>query len=322
MKRLVRKGRGQIERSFIMATYASFVRDTAVDGRTISINSTTKELEVSPNVMPFSGRTYYVDKWNGSATSDGLSWNTALSTIAAAITKVNDRIDWSNYPKAISTIYIAPGVYAEALTTPPFDCRMIGLGIPGTDQCTEIHPASGTPLAGTALGLYLKNIRFEAVGAVPILDFGIVGSTVIEDCELMNGDYTNTHGISTETASHMTVRRCIFGSGSTKMTHGIYAAGGADKYFHHCTVEDCQIYAGIGIYIQNTCTGTHSVIQRNFIEATTLAIDDDSDDVNIINNRWTSAAVLASSYDINLAKAAGNIATGSDNTLEVPICAV
>jgi len=265
---------------------------------------------------------YYVDKWNGSDNYAGDSWKHAFATVAAAIEANNDAIDWSAYPKSINTILISPGLYAEALTTPPFDCRMIGLGMPGTDQCTEIHPAAGTPLAGTALGLYLKNIRFEAVGAVPILDFGIVGSSIIEDCELMNGDYTNTHGISTETASHMTVRRCILGSGSTKMTHGIYAAGGADKYFHHCTVEDCQIYAGIGIFIQDTCTGTHSVIQRNLIDCTTLGIDDDSDDVNIIDNRIISAAVLASAYDFNLAKAAGNIVTGSDNTLEVPICAV
>ena len=174
----------------------------------------------------------------------------------------------------------------------------------------------------SGLGLHLCNLRFEAEGAIPILDFGIVGSTIIENCEIFSGStYTATHGISTETASHMTIRRCTFGSGSTKMTHGIYAAGGADKYFHHCTVEDCQIYAGIGIFVQDTCTGSHSVIKDNFIDCTTLAIDDDSDTVAVVNNRWVSAAVLASSYDINVARAAGNIATGSDNTLEVPICA-
>lgn len=306
-----------------MATYAAFLREEGVDGITITVDPHTKQLTVSPNIMPSSGRTYYVDKWNGSTTSDGLSWNTALSTIAAAITKVNARIDWSNYPKAISTIYIAPGVYAEQLTTPPFDCRMIGLGIPGTDQCTEIHPASGSPLAGTALGLYLKNIRFEAEGAIPILDFGIVGSTIIEDCEIMPGStYTATHGISTETASHLIVRRCMFGSGSGKMTHGIYAAGGADKYFHHCTVEDCQIYAGIGVFIQDTCTASHSVIRHNVLEVTTLAIDDNSDQCKIIDNRWISAAILASSYDLNLAMSAGNIATGSDDCKDVPIHAV
>jgi len=284
------------------------------------------EDHVYPMLAGISGdvdsKVWYVDKWNGSDTYNGLSWKHAFATIQAAITANNALIDWSNYPQKINTILVAPGVYAEALTS-AYDCRIIGTGIPGTDQCTEIHPTEGSAITGTALGLHLKNLRFEADEVVPVLDFDTVGSTIIEDCEIFNGaDYQATHGISTETASHMTIRRCTFGSGSTALTHGIYAAGGADKYFHHCTVEDNQIHAGIGIYIQDTCTATNAVIQRNTINCTTLGIDDDSDDAAIIDNRIISAAVLASSYDINLAKSAGNIVTGSDNTLEVPICAV
>ncbi len=266
-------------------------------------------------------KVWYVNKWTGNDSYNGLSWKHAFATIQAAITANNATIDWSAYPKKINTILVAPGVYAEALT-PPYDCRIIGTGIPGTDQCTEIHPAAGSALTGTGLGLHLKNLHFEADEVLPVIDFGIVGSTIIENCEIMNGaGYQATHGISTEDAKHLIVRKCTFGSGSTKLTHGIYAAGGADKFFHHCTVEDCQIHAGIGIHIQDTCTGTHSVIQRNMINCTTLGIDDDSDDVAVIDNRIISAAILASAYDINLAKAAGNIVTGSDDTLEVPICA-
>jgi len=306
-----------------MATYAAKLRKTAVDNQSIILNS-FGEITAGSSLMPYSGRSYYVDKWNGDDGRTGLSWEQAFATVQAAITASNARIDWSYYPKSINTIYIAPGVYAEALT-PPYDCRMIGLGIPGTDQCTEIHPAesAGSAITGTALGLHLYNLRFECEDVLPVLDFGIVGSTIIEDCEIMNGStYQATHGISTETASHMTVKGCTFGSGSTNLTHGIYCAGGANKYFHHCTVENNQFHTGIGIYIASNCTGTQSVIRGNVFNVTTLGIDDDSDDVAIIDNRIISAAVLASSYDINVAKAAGNVVTGSDNTLDVPIKAV
>ena len=269
------------------------------------------------------GTDYYVDKWDGSDSNDGLSWGTAFATIAKAISIVNGLIDWSNYPKAIYRIWISPGVYAEALISLPYDCRMIGTGIPGTDQCTEIAPAAGSALKGTALGLHLYNLRFEGVGAVPVLDFGVCNSTIIENCEIANGaDYDCTHGISIENSDHLIVKNCVFGSGFTALTHAIYAAGGADKYLHHAIIENNWITAGIGIYIAANCTANNTVIRNNEFNVTTLAIDDDSNDAVVTGNKWISAAALASSYDINLAKAAGNIATGNDNTLAVPICAV
>lgn len=240
------------------------------------------------NVESRPSRTYYVDK-SKTTSGAGSSWNNAFTTIQEAITASNATIDWSATPWLVDNyIYVAPGVYAENLT-PAYSCHIIGMGVLGTDTATEIHPTSGSALAGTGLGLHLKNLWFECETAVPVIDFGICNNTLIENCVIARGIAgLATHGISTENATHLQVYNCSFESGVTPLTHGIYAAGGADKYFHNCRIIGNVIFAGIGLYIDANCTGSQAVIAHNIIDATTIGIDDDSDDCMIVGN-WISA---------------------------------
>ena len=50
-----------------------------------------------------------------------------------------------------------------------------------------------------------------------------------------------------------------------------------------------------------------------------MAIDEESDDLWVFDNRWCCEGVAAaSSYDLDVKHACGNIATGSDVTDGVP----
>jgi len=59
--------------------------------------------------------------------------------------------------------------------------------------------------------------------------------------------------------------------------------------------------------------------RENTVYATTLCLDENSDLWLVVNNRWVSAAAVASSFDCEVPLMCGNIATGSDATVNVPV---
>jgi hypothetical protein len=268
------------------------------------------ELEAQ-NVMVPPANVYYVDQ-RVTTSGDGRTWDDAFDTIAEAITASNDDITWSDTPWNVDNwILIAQGEYAEALTSLPYSAHMVGMGNAGTDGAVEIHPASGACMAGTGLDLTIFNIRFEVTGATPALDFGICNNVIIEHCEIVCGIAgTGTHGISTENATHLQVRNCSFqfGGASGGWDYGIYAAGGANKYLHHCRIEDNEILgldpAGTGIFIQNTCTASNTVIARNIIVASGAGTGIDCDYTGscyLVDNR-----IIVGSGGDAIAHAGGN----------------
>lgn len=257
--------------------------------RRVGINRVAGGIEIDGNLVAGNiespwGTTFYVD--SGKSTSgNGRSWKNTFSTIQEAITASNAQVDWSATPWLVDNyILVAPGLYEEELT-PAYSCHIIGQGVLGTDGSAEIHPTSGSALAGTGLNMHLVNLRFETETAVPVIDFGICNNVIIEGCEIVSGIAgLATHGISTENASYLQVRKCYFpfGGGGSGLTHAIYAAGGADKYFHACRIVDNDIVGvrsgGVGIYIQSNCTATQAIIKDNVIVigGTGIGIDDNN----------------------------------------------
>ena len=234
------------------------------------------------------GNTWFVNQKTGNDSWIGRSWEKPLLTIQEAIDRSNDQIDWTESPWNVDNwIYVAPGVYAEALT-PPYTCHIIGMGVPGTDSAAEIHPATGSCLAGTGLGLHLKNLRFEVTEVdKDTIDFGICNNTVIEDCEIVCGIAAGGAAsafISTENCTHLVVRNCSFqyGGGGNPHMYGMYFGGGADKYAHHADIRN-NIFQGIrsagtGIFIHAQCTASQAVIRDNIIKIAGVAkgIDDNN----------------------------------------------
>jgi len=208
---------------------------------------------------------YYVDKnhANGHDSNDGTDPEAPLLTIQAAIDKNNALIDWGDTPSEFNTIWIAPGLYAESLT-PPYYAAMVGTGLAnGGDVCVNVEPVAGSPLAGTGLGLYLYNIRFTANTAVPVLDFGVMNSCIVDSCMIVDGNPgLATVGIDTTDADGSKIINCNFAYNTNPITTGIRSTGD----FFDCLVQGCLIKAvttGIDLSGAALCGG--SVAYNNII---------------------------------------------------------
>jgi hypothetical protein len=241
------------------------------------------------------GKIYFVDKKNGLDTNSGLSWAEAVKTIAKAIALSNATIDWGGDPWLVDNyIIIAPGEYKENLESVPHSCHMIGLGVHGTDTPVEIHPTSGKAIAvATAVGVHFYNIRFEATGAVPIIDFGICNNVIFENCQFAPAGAGVTCYIETDNCSHLQIINCQFmsGLGTPVITNGLHFKGGADKFLFAAQIIN-NIISGIksggtAINIAAACTATETVIKDNVIivPGAGKGIDDNNGNTRCIGNR-------------------------------------
>lgn len=271
------------------------------------------------------GTVYYVHKDGNSV--DGLSWETAYTTIAAAITVSNATIDWTGNEED-NVIVIAPGTYAESLTTPPYYCHMIGLGVgtlANSGMSVRIEPASGVALSGTLLGLHLHNIAFVSVGAVDIIDGEIVNDCLFERCMFAPGDGDVVNMISTNTSDGLNIIGCKFKSGlggGAGATRAILFQGGADKYWHNGIIRDCIIAGldatGTGIKIEVDCTATESIIKNNIIRLSGAGVGIDDDNDNVIVQGNTVYHIGGDAYDINVKLASQNIDNNNGTVVDEP----
>jgi len=215
------------------------------------------------------GLVYYVDASHGRANdnNDGTDPDNPLATIQQAITLNNATITWANTPPyvGVNTIVISPGTYAENLT-PPYYCRIIGLGLATgntTDVCVDIHPASGSALAGTGLACHWYNIRFTTDTAAPVIDFGVMNSVIIEQCAITDGNPgLATVGIDTTSANSSWIINCVFKGNTNPLTRGIRSTGN----FYSCRVignEICAVTTGIDL--SGAALVGNAVIARNMI---------------------------------------------------------
>ena len=142
---------------------------------------------------------YFVDVTNGNDDYDGLSPNRAKATIAAAITLVNARIDWSATPWANhDVILIAPGTYAENLTSLPYGAAMYGCGLDLRDaqNGVKIKPATGAPVdVGAVINTAFYNIHFETAetdAGDPVFDAEIANNNQFINCRFSGPAETAT----------------------------------------------------------------------------------------------------------------------------------
>jgi len=264
---------------------------------------------------------FYV--WKGGDNSTGENWTKAFTTIAAAIT-AHTAYRATQTNKSVDTfIIIAPGEYDENIVALPYSCTMIGLGVLGTDKATEIHPTTGSCMAGTVSGLRMYNISFQSGGALDTLDFNILHCSIIEGCEFMAADNDVVSAISTQCGQNVIIRNNYFHSMSAaKFTNGIYATGGADKYFSSNLIEGNFISGldagGKGIYIASDAVAGDTRILNNIIvlNATGVGIDDDTDQCVCVGNYVFHNSGTA--YDYNAALAAQNIANDNGTVTDEP----
>lgn len=267
---------------------------------------------------------YYVDRTNTDANdnNDGTDPRYPKLTIASAITASNATIDWTDAyggTKPYNWIFIGPGVYAEALTSLPHYCHVIGTGVLGTDGASEIHPAAGSAIAGTQINARWANIWFETETAVPIIDFNICNNVIVENCAIQRGIAAlATIGIDYSNASHAQVYNCIFGSGVAGIPTGINFAGGANIFAHQVRIVGNYINcATTGINIPANCTASGALIMQNVIAGRPVTGIQDLNGGSYCVDNWVTASVDGISH-ANLATncIANHVIDGAVGTVE------
>ena len=248
-------------------------------------------------------KTYFVDGQSGSDGNSGLKPSEALATIAAAVTKVNSAIDWSGSPWATGdVIAVAPGVYAENLTSLPYGGAVIGLGdafdLNGQRGVT-IKPASGSPVDCTSIiNCRLQNLCFESPDTSVVFQADNLNRNIIQDCVfsgLPGASPTTVKGL--ETVLDMTgnwIKGCVF----QVVRNGIYIVvdNGSSKQASGNIIEDCYIRGAdqTGVYLDANSVPSYTVLNRCNIgdKGTTLALglDDNTDIVSCFNCNFVATA--------------------------------
>jgi hypothetical protein len=153
----------------------------------------------------------------GNNENDGLSWDTAFATIAKAISTAAGYINWSASPWATNIeIHIAPGTYAENLTSLPHGAALIGYGDAWDadgERGVKIKPASGSPVdVGAFVNGLIYNIGFESVDTSRVFDATILNNVQIIHCRFAGAPEatTSTAGIYASDSVMLTIRDSRF----------------------------------------------------------------------------------------------------------------
>lgn len=262
---------------------------------------------------------YYVDVNRGSDSWDGLSKSKPFATIAKAVAVMNARIDWSDSPWARHDIMvIAPGTYAENLTSLPYGGVMIGLGHDMRDaqQGVNIKPASGDPVdVSSCINAAFYNIGFEASGAIPAFDADICNNVLFYGCRFAGAAATNTTtGFVTKDAVYLKFIDCEFVN-LDKGFDANYADAGDS--LTELLIKDC-IFRRIdtaGIEISTNLVGGGALVQGCTIMGggSTLAIgiDDNSGILDLVDCYITATDPVDACRSANGCYGNGSLLSGA-----------
>jgi len=267
---------------------------------------------IFPN--PSGGQDYYVDlNIASTVTQDGLSWATAYDTIAEAIAASNISIALTanRWWARRNRIFVCGDGITESLTVLPEKTDIIGVG-------SDLHPFprvwGNHTIALATVGVRFINMGFVASGTgdLFVIPAGCHGLQFL-GCR-MEPVTTSTKALEITSSAHVRIIDNHITVDSGNMAN-IFAMGISMEGIvgHDFIISGNRITATAGIQIATAYNGYGSVIQDNVIRAIALAIDDDSDKCQVVNNRWMTdidTTTSTAGYDFNLQLAAGNIQMG------------
>lgn len=277
-----------------------------------SVMTVTDGGVIMPN--PSGAQDYFVDL-NRSAAGDGLTWDSAFTTIAAAITASNTSIGLSanRWWARRNRIFVVGDGITESLTVLPEKCDIIGLG---ADLYAFPRVIGMHIIAAAKVGCRFINMGFIASGSADVfaIPAGCFGLSFIE-CLFIPAVGGTAKAIEIASAALVTIQGCRIIVGSGDLTNIFTTAISCEGLIGHETViKDNFIHSTAGIAIVEGAGANHgSIIDNNVIRATGIAIDDNSDDYIVTNNRWMTDIDTGTStdgYDFNVQLAAGNIQMG------------
>ena len=213
---------------------------------------------------------FYVDGKDGNDNHNGLSMDRAFKTIEAAITAMNARISWAESPWARGDIcYIAPGTYAEVLTSLAHGVTFIGLGhdVRDAQNGVKIKPVAGSPVnVGAVVNSAFYNIGFESPDASPAFDAEILNNCHFENCFFSGAaeSVACTEALITLDATKTTFKDCWFCNAGYGLR---FKYADANDKAAYVLIDGC-IITGIGtcgIHTSTNLVGPHSVIKNTHI---------------------------------------------------------
>jgi hypothetical protein len=264
------------------------------------------------------GTVYYVDGNKVTAGTGTGSWDNAFNTLSAAMAAshaniaVSSRRAWATR----NTIYVRADAITEDITALAQKTDIIGVG---SDDAFEKALIIGTfiiPDTVSYPGCHFYNMKFYDDGAGGVLhDIDTQAGLEYHGC-VFNANATDTIGLQVEECQNLVVDSCEF---SDQGTNGGFTASAilivddTDGIWNYKINNNIIRSDGIGIDCDETAGEALWVI-GNVFDTVGLWIDDEGDDMLVINNRAVTAVDTGTStagYDFSLAKAAGNIQTGS-----------
>ena len=283
----------------------------AIDG--VQVNASAAELNALVGLTnPTGAEDYFVDL-NVSTSGSGLSWDSAMGTIAEAVTASNISIGLTanRWWARRNRIYVLGDGITEDLTVLPEKTDIIGLG---TDLHSFPRVNGNHTIAALAVGVRFINMGFVAAGTGDLF----VIPTACHGLQFISCRFepqtTSTKALEITSSALVRIVDCDFGLNSGNMSN-IFAmcVSMEGTTGHNFLIKGNRMTGTAGIQVATAYNGYGSVIDGNVIRATALAIDDDSDKVQVTNNRWMTdidTTTSSAGYDLNIQLAAGNIQNG------------
>jgi hypothetical protein len=277
-----------------------------------SVFTITEEGAIFPN--PYGAQDYFVDL-NVSSSGDGLSWATAFGTVAEAITASNTSIGLSanRWWARRNRIFVCGDGIDEDLTVLPEKCDIIGVG---SDLFPFPRIVGNHAFAAAAVGVRFINLGFYTSATGDLMSFPTsCHGLQILNC-FMHPGTTSAKAIEITSSAHVRIdgNTITVGAGDMSKIFGVgISIEGTTCHDTHITNNNITATAGIAI-VEAGAAAMGSIIQGNVIRATGLAIDDNSDDFQVVNNRWMTdidTSTSTAGYDFNIQLAAGNIQMGA-----------
>ncbi len=311
-----------------MATYASKVRSTAVDGGTIRLNG--KGLISAGGIRePFSAGTsggapsvFYVDG-NVVSSGNGLGWLSAFKTLAEGLVAAHAYMSTSGNRAWAhrATVYCVGDNLDEDLVLGAEKSDVIGVGTSGSfDRCILI--GNHAPRTTTTQGMRLYNMHFDSDTAGILWSLTAISSGIkFLGCTFGGRDAAQTSAILGTACTWIEVGHCKWETNTANFTTAcISIAAGAAVGLN---IHDNYIKGSIGILINGSATnvGGSFLIDNNVIVAANACITDSADVAIVTRNMLISALANSTITNVitsNVKKAAGNIVTGDTDTQSHP----
>lgn len=237
------------------------------------------------------GQEWFVDQVNGNDGNDGLSWATAFSTIATAVTANATYRALAANVNSRNRIYIGGGWFTEVVTALPWGCDIVGCG---TQVGYPTRMAGLWTIATKVIGCRIYNLHFNVNSATTVLS--LTDSSwynEFHNCEFYAGT-SSGYALYFHDSNYTIIDKCRF-IGHDVYTTAIYCDV---EGFHNCKITNNTICASAsGIYLKSNLGTAQTVIANNYIFRSQAAsgallavgIDKQTEASLMIANNWIVA---------------------------------